>query len=337
MKLNKYILDKLSWVIIFILCYLIILMMLIAFKTPKELIIAITLVLIIMAFICLLLDFFKKKKFYDELINNINKLDKKFLVLETINIPNFYEGKILYQSLYEINKSMIENVNKYIEDINNYKDYIEMWIHEVKIPISSLVLLCHNNKIDKTYIKQIKKLDNYIDQVLYYVRSNYLEQDFIFKKVKLEKVITNVALKNKDDLLENKIDLDVDLNNLSVYTDYKWLEFILNQIVNNSIKYKRNINNSIIKISAEENRDKIILSIYDNGKGISKNDLKNVFKKSFTGENGRFSTKSTGMGLYIAYKLCNKLGHIIKIESSNGNYTIVKIIFGKNKFYKLED
>ena len=110
----------------------------------------------------------------------------------------------------------------------------------------------------------------------------------------------------------------------------------LNQIINNSIKYKKD-NDSIIKIESFKENDKTILSIYDNGIGINKKDIKNVFKKSFTGENGRNLSKSTGMGLYIAKRLCDKLGHKILIELEKNEYTIVKIIFGNNDYYKIDN
>ena len=111
-----------------------------------------------------------------------------------INQPNFYEGKIFYQTLYEINKSMIENVKEYSLSIADFKEYVEMWIHEVKIPISSLVLLNHNhqNSLDSKYVKQIRKLDNYIDQILYFVRSENVEKDYIIKEKKLQEIIKNV-------------------------------------------------------------------------------------------------------------------------------------------------
>ena len=146
-------------------------------------------------------------------------------------------------------------------------------------------------------------------------------------------IIAIFDTKNKDDLLENQIKLEVNIDNLNVYTDKKWLEFILNQIVNNSIKYKKN-NNSFINITAHEEKDKIILSVYDNGIGIPSKDIKRVFDKSFTGTNGRDKVKSTGMGLYIIKNLCNKLGHNIYIKSEENKYTNVVIEFGKNKYYK---
>ena len=151
---------------------------------------------------------------------------------------------------------------------------------------------------------------------------------------KIGRKIKNVALKNKDDLLENAVRLDVDVHNEKVLTDSKWLEFILNQIINNSIKYKRKNTESYIKIKANEDKDRLYLTICDNGIGIPKSDIKRVFDKSFTGENGRTMTKYTGMGLYIAKKLCDKLGHKITVESEINEYTKITIIFTKNNFYK---
>lgn len=339
MKLIKYLLDKIPQIIISIMGFTITIFMLNAFKVESTLKIAITIIFFIACIFNIGIDYFRKYKFYQSLSNTLDVLDKKYLILEMINKPNFYEGEIFYQTLYDINKSMIENVKEYNLSIIDFKEYVEMWIHEVKIPISSLTLLIHNNqeKIDKRYVEQIRKLDNYIDQILYYVRSENAEKDYIIKEKSLQEIIKNVALKNKDDLLASKVKLDVNVNNIKVLTDAKWLEFILNQIINNSIKYKRNNVGSYIKIIAKEDKEKTYLSIYDNGIGIPKKDIPRVFEKSFTGENGRITAKSTGMGLYIVKKLCDKLGHKINIESKKNEYTKITIIFYNNDFYKIKD
>lgn len=336
MKIVKYLKDKFFEILLIVFFYLVLLMMLMVFRVSNTLIIAFSIVFWTMIVLIFLIDFLRKKKFYDEFLGNIEALDKKYLALETLTKPSFYEGEILWQGLYETHKSMIENVKDKIHEIDDFKDYIEMWIHEAKIPISSLTLLCHNHKdkINKTFLEQIKRLDNYIEQVLYYVRSNYTEEDFTIKRVFIDKVISGVLLKNKDDLLENKIDIEVNLEDGTIYTDQKWIDFILNQIINNSIKYKRDDVDSKIKISTTKEDDKIILSIWDNGIGIPEVDIENVCKKSFTGMNGRSMTKSTGMGLYIADKLCGKLGHRLEVFSKVNEYTEIRIIFGSHNFYK---
>lgn len=338
MKFRKFVKDKIYSMCLFGCSLITILLFLSAYKSPKEVIIAVSIVSLFFYIVSLLTDFFRKQFFYNELITNLERLDKKYLVLETVSSPSFYDGELLYNMVYDINKSMLENVKEYKLSIDDFKEYIEMWIHEVKIPIASLTLIAHNNKdtIDKRMLEQIKKVDNYIEQVLFYVRSENAEKDYLIKENKLSIIVGRTALKNKDDLLENKIDFSTEDLDINVLTDSKWLEFILNQIVNNSIKYKdADKKESFIKISAEEKENVVMLKIHDNGIGIKKSDLPQVFEKSFTGENGRKFSKATGMGLYIAKRLCEKLGHKIEIESEENKYTVVSISFYKNEFFNV--
>ena len=163
MSFKKYLLDKSMQIFITISGFIITILLLNAFKVEKDLKIALTIIF----------DYYKRNSFYRKILNILSSLDKKYLVLEMINKPNFYEGKLFYQMLYDINKSMCENVKEYSLNINDFKEFVEMWIHEVKIPISSLILLNHNhsNEIDRKYVEQIRRLDNYVDLILYYVRS----------------------------------------------------------------------------------------------------------------------------------------------------------------------
>ena len=337
MKLKKYIKDKLYEIVILIIFLMLILPILFVFKLNSALIITITALFIIFHIILLFTDYLRKKSFYDKLLINIERLDKAYLVLETIESPNFYEGKLTCQGLYDINKSMAENIAVCRNQMEEFKEYIEMWIHEVKVPLSSLILMAHNhkNKFDKTSLEQIKKIENYVEQVLYYVRAENSETDYLIKEISLKKVVCDIALKNQQDLLENKIDLIVEELDKNIYTDSKWLEFILNQIINNSIKYRKENISSYIKITTEEKLEKLTLIIEDNGIGIPKEDIGKVFLKSFTGYNGRIKTKSTGIGLFIAKNLCKKLGHKIEIDSIQNEYTKVSITFYKNKYYEV--
>lgn len=339
MKITNYLKDKFLPIFIYIINILIITMLLIAFKSNESLILVFITFQIILGLTLLLIEYSKKNSFYKTIQSKLINLDKKYLVLEMLDKPKTTEEELIYQIFYDINKSYIEELKDYKLSLTNFKEYIELWIHEVKIPISSLVLMTHNSKetLPKKYTTQIDRLDNYIDQVLYYVRSNTSEEDFFIKEVSLQKIINSVALKNKDDLLENNIEFIVKTSNEKVLTDEKWLEFILNQIINNSIKYKRNIKVPKIEIKVEEATKKVILTITDNGIGIPKNDLPKVFNKSFTGTNGRTTTKSTGLGLYIAKNLLKKLGHKIEIESEVNKYTKVTITFSKNNYYKIEN
>lgn len=337
MRFSRYLKDKLYAIVLIFSALTILLLIFLAFKIDSQVIFSSFIVLIVLFILLFFIDYFRKKKFYTDLLYNIDSLDKSYLVLETLCKPEFYDGEILYQALYNINKSMNENVNSIKEQWCDFKEYIEMWIHEVKIPLATLILISNNHKdtFDKKVQTQLKRLEDYVDQVLYYARCENAEKDYLIKEVELSKVIKNIGLKNMDDLLENRIDYNVDNSNVKVLTDSKWLEFILGQIINNSIKYKRNIDDSYIKISVRDEKNKTILTVEDNGIGIKESDLKQVFDKTFTGENGRIKGKSTGMGLFIAKNMCEKLGHKIGIESIEGKYTKVFISFAKNKYYEV--
>lgn len=335
MKYREYLKDNIVNTLMYLFTTALLLLILNAFGVNKYLLIMCLFLLLLNGFLIITYSFIRKNTFYKSYLNNLDKLSNKYLVLETIPEPTTYEEKIVVNSLYEINKSMIENINEYKKNTLEFKEFVELWIHEVKIPISSMILKCHNhkNKYGKEFLSLIRRLDNNIDEILYYVRSEYTEKDFSINDVDLKEVVRNISIKNKDDLLENKIEFYASIDTNVVSADKKWLEFIINQIINNSIKYKKE-KGSVIKISSYDQNNKTILEIYDNGIGIPSKDIKRVFDKSFTGTNGRNKSKSTGMGLYIVKKLCDKLGHNIYIESVEGEYTKVVIEFGKNKIYK---
>lgn len=350
MKLNRYLMDKRSIIGLGLVYYFIMVMFLIGFRVEGSLIIAFTILLGGFFLVGLAWDFLRRKRFYDVLVEQTKQLDHKYLVLEMLSKPEFYEGEIVYQEMYDIQKSMVENINSYRHSVEDFKEYIEMWIHEAKIPIASLVLMCHNHKtkqrdaglsedtffnqdMEKIYV-QARRLDTLIDQVLYYVRAENAEKDYLIKEISLKELVKKVAMHNKDDLLERQINFVVNVNG-QVVTDAKWLEFILNQLVNNSMKYIRTDVQPEIRIYTEELADSVKLYVEDNGIGIMPGDLPRVFDKSFTGENGRTKAKSTGMGLYIAKKLCDRIGHGIEITSEWGEGTRVIITIGKNDFYKM--
>lgn len=334
MKIKDFLKDKLYILLGIILLYFTLFLIWRAYKINIE-------VCLFSYFLCtmflisiFLIEYFRKKKFYETLENHVKALEKAYYVLETLEPPSFLEGKIVYDALYMINKSMCEEVKKLYLQTKDFKNFIEMWIHEVKIPITSLNLINHNQKNQKV-LEQISKIEDYVEQILFYVRCENAEVDYLINKVSLKKVIGEVALKNKEELLASKIDFYVKNVNEIVYTDSKWLSFIINQIINNSIKYREKNRKSYIKIDIEKQEKKIKLIIEDNGIGIKESDLKKVFEKTFTGTNGRNYANSTGMGLFIAKNLCEKLGHQIEIESIEKKYTKVIITFFKNSYYEV--
>lgn len=335
MTYNRYLRDQWIYMLIYLTMMFLILAVLLSFHVNKSLILVVMVIMLVGGNVILLWNYQRKKMFYHNYLQQLNALDQKYLICELIKEPYFLEGQILYQSLYEINKSMLEKINELEMQVTNFKDYVEMWIHEVKIPLSHLTLTVHNHRseISPQILEQVRKLENQVDQVLYYVRCENSQKDYLIKSSSLSKIINNIIMKNKDYFIFRKLNLNLHDLDKTVLTDSKWLEFIINQILNNSFQYCINKTETCIEISAVEDDDKVVLMIQDNGIGICESDLPRVFDKCFTGYNGRIQKKSTGMGLYICRRLCQRLGHHIDIESIQNEYTKVLITFHKDHYY----
>ena len=196
---------------------------------------------IIIISIDIIIEYRKKNNFYKELKNNLEKLDSKYLISEIINTPDFIEGKILKNTIQETGKSMLENVNSYKQLQEDYKEYIELWIHEIKIPIATSKLIIENNKneITKSIDEELDEIENYTEQALFYARSNTVNKDYVVTKSNLKEIVNGAILKNKRALLSNKISIELNDLEKEVFTDSKWATFIINQIIQNSIKYSK--------------------------------------------------------------------------------------------------
>ena len=298
----------------------------------------IPLIIIGLYVISIVIEYFKKKKFYDNLLKILDELEEKYLITEIINTPNFLEGKILKNTLEQIDKSMLENVNKYKYMTEDYKEYIELWIHEIKIPIAASKMVIENNKneVTKSIDEELDKVENYIEQALFYARSNTVEKDYYIRKVFLKEIVNESIKKNKSSLIQEKISINIHDLDLEVNTDNKWIVFILNQIIQNSIKYRKK-EESVIEIYASQGKENVILYIKDNGIGIKQGEITRVFEKGFTGTNGRLSNKkSTEIGLYLCKKLCNKLGIGLELNSVQNEGTEVMLIFPQSSYIELK-
>ena len=335
MKFKDFIKDKIWLIVLLVLAVLSIEILLLAYQILPIIRIYIALIIIVVVTIALSIEFYKKKNFYNKLKEDLEDLTEKYLISEIINTPDFTEGKILKEVIQETGKSMLENVNIYKRNQEDYKEYIELWIHEIKIPIATSKLIIENNKskVTRSINEELDKIENYTEQALYYARSNDANKDYIITKTSLKEIVNTAILKNKTSLLSNKVTIELNENiDKEVYTDSKWATFILNQIIQNSIKYAKEEDKKI-EIYSDEKKDKTILYIKDNGIGIKKGEITRVFDKGFTGENGRLiGKKSTGIGLYLCKKLCDKLGLGIELNSEIDVGTEVRIIFPRNSY-----
>lgn len=333
MKFKDYIKDHLSFLVINFCVF--------SFLSAVMLVIKIEFLIVFFMFFIwftpvisyMLIQFFREKQFLEELTSLSQNLDKKYLLSEVIDKPNFVEGKIYYKALKETNKCMLEHVNEYKTEQKEYKEYVETWVHEIKTPIASarLIIDNHKNPITRSINTELTRIDDYVEQALYYAKSNTANEDYKIKKCSLELLAKKVITRNSSDLIRKNFSVDVSKIEGFIYSDPKWVEFILNQIIVNAIKYC-NEDERKLKIFTASEKNCTSIFIQDNGIGIPIQDQGKVFDKGFTGENGRLFGKSTGIGLYLCKKLCTRLGIGITLQSEPGKGTTVKLAFPEGKF-----
>lgn len=337
MKGLDYIKDRITAYVMRGIAGLTALIFLSAFRVQAQAVIVVMVLFLVTAVSLELWDYMRKRGFYRRLETALKELDKKYLLPELLEQPDFYEGKLLVDALRECDKSMTEHVADYRRQSREFREYIELWVHEAKIPVASLRLMCHNSgSSSQKMAGQLGRIDDYIENVLYYARSENAEKDYVIKEVSLQKTFGNVAVKNREALQVMDAELATSGLDRYVMTDGKWLEFMIGQLMANSMKYCSRERRLVIRVWAEQTDDRVVFHFRDNGKGIDARDLPYVFEKSFTGRNGRENHGSTGMGLYIVRNLCERLGHRIEVFSEYGEYTEVRIDFWKNDFYKMD-
>lgn len=265
-------------------------------------------------------NFIQRRRFFREAQRILEKVDQRYLLGELLPDSYRLEDRLYSEMIHRSNKSCIERIRQIEEEQKDYKEYIESWVHEIKAPITGIALLCNNRRGMATadYLTvslENQKIENYVDMVLYYARSEEVYKDYLIRETCLEDVIYEVLDKNHLLLIQNQVQADVSCRD-TVYTDRKWIAFILNQMLLNSVKYRKE--NPMLRICTKRETDSVLLIFEDNGTGIRQEELSRIFDKGFTGSNGRDNQRSTGMGLYLCQKLCIRLGIGLSAESEYG-------------------
>ena len=337
MRYKEYLKDQLPAIVTHILSMFFCVVFLSAIDMQASILSLLLVFWILIAAIYIHIRFFFRKRYFAEILLQLERLDKKYLISEVMEHPILTEDKIYYNLLKAANKSMMEQVSESKRERKEYKEYIEQWIHDVKTPISAMKLLCENNKSGTTrkLMAELTKVSHYTDQALYYARSENVEKDYLIKEVSLSEMIHAAVAENKQLLLQNHISVEVKDCDDTVYTDEKWIGFILNQLIANAVKYSKK--EPKITFEANSKQGQVVLSIGDDGVGISESDLPRIFEKGFTGENGRTGKSSTGIGLFLCKGLCEKLGIGIAVKSESGQGTQVELYFPKGDFVKVQE
>jgi len=289
-------------------------------------------ILILLLLIFLIIDYVIIKRKSQKIMQLVDSLEEKYYISEVIPKSSNLENKAYIYALREATKKMNDKLGDLEQEKEDYQEYIESFVHEIKTPISAL-MLTFDEKKDIALKLEIDKINMLVEQILFLARSNDTANDYFIKKINLSDLVHKVILKYKYYLLHSKIELNIHDLDETIYTDEKWLLFVIAQVIQNSIKYVDK-SKKIIEIYSKKEHNKISLIIKDNGCGIKESDLRRVFQKGFTGSDRL--KKATGMGLYLAKKICDNLGLNIELTSIYKKETTVKIIIPKSNFNHLQ-
>ena len=319
--LKSYLKKNIKVYILFVVFIAIFFIMFYLYNLPLEALIYTGSFCFFVALIASFLDFvnyresYKKLKFLEKnILNDLEALPK------SLDIRIDYYHKIIEKLYEELEKLTQENRQKNTDMV----DYYSMWVHQIKTPIAAMNFLLDNEEVDQKILQQeLFKIERYVEMVLTYIRLDSTSSDYVITKINLDEVVKDSVKKYATIFINKKIKLNYVSHETMVISDKKWLSFAIEQILGNSVKYS----NTGGEITIETCENKLIVE--DNGMGIKEEDLPRIFEKGFTGFNGRYEKKSSGLGLYLCKKTLDKLGHHIEISSKVGEGTRVEITFPK--------
>lgn len=240
--------------------------------------------------------------------------------------------------LLDYRQQSLEQLHQQNQD---QKEFIAGWVHDIKVPLAALQMLNETyreqlpEKAAYQMTDELTRINHYVEQVLYYSRLDAFSQDYLIQEHALTPLIKQVIRENAAYFLHKKIHFELIGADETVLTDEKWLVFILNQIIANSLKYTADDGHITVKLSHDQHG--VNLKISDDGIGIPEEDQARIFAKGFTGSNGRQSnSNATGLGLYLAQQLSIKLGHQLSAASVVGQGTTMTLHFPFLSYYNDE-
>lgn len=364
MRFGDYIKDKTGILLLNGAGMLLLAVFLFSLGNPASAIMLIIIAWLLILFVYVCVHYLSRRRYFNELQQLLDELDARYLLAEVMKPSWRLEDQIYREILRRSNKSVIETIHQLEEEQREYKEYIESWIHEAKTPITAMHLICENlgndnddqpqdpnsgackkpayaeqSAVQKAYIHRLKmelgKMENLVEMVLYYARMERAYQDYLIVKTPLRRVVLDAIRKNRIYFLENQMQIDLQMDEVSVSTDEKWVLFLLNQIFSNCIKYRRK-SGAKISIYTKRQEHSLSLIVEDNGCGMKPEEIGRIFQKGFSGTNGRQNQHSTGIGLYLCQRLCDKLDIGIRAESEYQQYTRIILTFPDSTFQKLE-
>ena len=228
-------------------------------------------------------------------------------------------------------KDKEETKNKYLDNEKRLKNYMFKITHEIKNPIAvckGYLEMMDTNDIPKT-TRYISIINSEIERTL-----NILKDILEFNKINLEKDIMDITMLLEEikelfkELLRNK-DIKLELNNpydeLLILGDYNRLKQVIINMIKNSMEAKHDNKRLIIKLSLVKDSGNIIISISDNGIGMTKEVIDNIGKEFFTTKQ-----HGTGLGVSISKDIISKHDGVIDYSSKENMGTITSITLPTN-------
>lgn len=295
----------------------------------------------------IVIEYACRRRFLRQLERAAEELESPAWVQEMVQCPTYAEGELEYEVLRRVGKAACDEVAEGRRQTDDYRDYIESWVHEAKLPLAAAHLILENldgsegdlSRVDDLG-RELARVERYIDQALYYARSEVVERDYLIRRWDLKTLVTGAIKANARELIAAHVAPVCENLDFEVFTDEKWLEFILGQLIQNSIKYAREDGAKIVFSGALLDEglasERIELTVADNGCGVCAADLPRVFEKGFTGDNGRTTKRATGIGLYLVARLCSKMGIDVTASSEPSEGFVVTFAFSTNKFQYFE-
>ncbi len=291
----------------------------------------------IILFSCFFIGWYLRKRYFTELRERVATLNQPWLISEVFPVSFRLEDKEYQKIIHIIGAEAIEQIHQIEDEQKEYEEYIENWIHEVKTPITLLYLMANNSNIESSVKKDItvelKRIENDVESALYYARLGTAYNDYLIQEISLKAVILDAINHNRMLLMDNRFAIDFQCSDeITIYSDRKWILFMLNQVIINAVKYSDK-EFPQIKFGIEVKETVIELQIRDNGMGICDEDIQRIFEKGFTGKNGHNNVKSTGIGLYLVKKMCEKLDVDISAKSVETKCTTMIFSFKRNIYF----
>lgn len=330
--IKTYLIERRSWILLFICQQLLILFVAYMDPTiPLQSILYMVFLSMIVFTVFLMIRYHTETRFYKSLEERDNNFD-----LTSIASPESPFEKIIDTSMTNQIDLLKRTASQNLITLEEEKDDLLAWIHEVKTPLTAMHLMIDRLDDDmmKTHLTyEWLRIHLLLDQQLHQRRIPFIENDLYIEHTDLETIIFNEIRTLQSWCIQKGIGFDIQLEVAEVLSDAKWLAFILRQLLTNAVKYSPA---SDIIVRSYQRADQTLVEVQDSGRGIDPKDLPRIFDKGFTSTAMHQDHAATGMGLYLAHKAAQSLLIHIQVQSVVGKGTTFTLTFPqKNEFVRI--